>query len=70
MTPFAPLRPLLDTPWRAEASMPQDHGRAAVAITLRVHHDRPELLLMRRAESEGDPWSGQVSLPGGHAEEA
>ena len=25
----------------------------------------PELLLMRRAERAGDPWSGQVSLPGG-----
>ena len=69
MTPFAPLRPLLDTPERVEAAMPTDHGRAAVAITLRVQEDRPELLLMRRAECEDDPWSGQVSLPGGHAEE-
>jgi len=69
MTPFAPLRQLLDTPERAEAAMPQNHDRAAVAITLRVDQDRPELLLMRRAEREGDPWSGQVSLPGGHAEE-
>ncbi|MEE8469081.1 MAG: CoA pyrophosphatase [Planctomycetota bacterium] len=69
MTPFAPLRPLLDTPERVEAAMPQSHGRAAVAITLRVDQDRPELLLMRRAEREDDPWSGQVSLPGGHAEE-
>jgi len=49
--------------------MPKSHGRAAVAITLRIHRNRPELLLMRRAEREGDPWSGQVSLPGGHAEE-
>ena len=70
MTPFAPLRQLLDTPVRAEAAMPANHGRAAVAITLRIDQDRPELLLMRRAEREGDPWSGQVSLPGGHAEES
>jgi 8-oxo-dGTP pyrophosphatase MutT (NUDIX family) len=38
--------------------------RAAVAIVL---HDEPSprVLLMKRAERAGDPWSGHISLPGG-----
>ena len=28
-----------------------------------------EILLMRRAQREGDRWSGQIGLPGGHAED-
>ncbi|MHC5211709.1 MAG: NUDIX hydrolase [Planctomycetota bacterium] len=39
--------------------------RAAVAIVLRPAGPAPELLLMTRVEHEHDPWSGQVSLPGG-----
>lgn len=41
-------------------------ARAAVAIVLRAA-SRPELdvLLIQRAERDGDPWSGQVALPGG-----
>ena len=50
----------------AVARIPKDHRHAAVAIILR----EGEVLLMQRAEREGDPWSGQVSLPGGHAEAA
>jgi len=41
-------------------------ARAAVAITLRESsHAALELLLIRRAERSGDPWSGQIALPGG-----
>jgi 8-oxo-dGTP pyrophosphatase MutT (NUDIX family) len=36
---------------------------AAVALVLVPHPD--SLLLIRRAERSGDPWSGQVGLPGG-----
>jgi len=42
--------------------------RAAVAAILRSHAAAPEVLLMTRAEREGDPWSGQVSFPGGRHE--
>jgi 8-oxo-dGTP pyrophosphatase MutT (NUDIX family) len=44
--------------------------RAAVALLLTANPDR--LLLIRRAEREGDPWSGNLALPGGrwHAEDA
>lgn len=41
-----------------------DPARAAVAIVLRaVPH--LEILLIQRAVREGDPWSGQIALPGG-----
>ena len=43
---------------------------AAVAVVLRFDEQGgdPEVLLMRRVEHKGDPWSGHVSLPGGRAE--
>ncbi|HET7461366.1 MAG TPA: CoA pyrophosphatase [Longimicrobium sp.] len=40
-------------------------ARAAVALLLRVREGRVELLLIHRAEREGDPWSGHMALPGG-----
>lgn len=43
--------------------------RAAVLATFRVADDgEVELLLIKRAEYEGDPWSGHVALPGGRHE--
>jgi 8-oxo-dGTP pyrophosphatase MutT (NUDIX family) len=42
---------------------------AAVAAVLRVT-DQPELLFIKRAELERDPWSGHVAFPGGRAEAA
>ena len=48
------------------AEVDGDPPRAAVAITLRLSDQGdPEILLIRRAEREGDPWSGQIALPGG-----
>lgn len=44
-----------------------DRSRAAVAILLRASEPGTEVLLMRRAQREGDRWSGQIGLPGGHA---
>jgi 8-oxo-dGTP pyrophosphatase MutT (NUDIX family) len=38
--------------------------QAAVSLVLRAGPDI-ELLLIRRAEAEGDPWSGHMALPGG-----
>ena len=37
-------------------------GRAAVAVVFRPG---PDLLFIRRAEREGDPWSGHMAFPGG-----
>lgn len=45
------------------------HTRAAVAAVLRFDRGRPEVLLITRAERDGDRWSGHVSLPGGKQEE-
>ncbi len=45
---------------------PEPGGRyAAVAAVLRDRPSGAEVLLIRRAESEGDPWSGHMALPGG-----
>jgi len=42
----------------------EDAVQAAVSLVLRAGPDI-ELLLIRRAEAEGDPWSGHMALPGG-----
>jgi 8-oxo-dGTP pyrophosphatase MutT (NUDIX family) len=39
-------------------------SEAAVLLTLRLT-DPLELLLIERAEKDGDPWSGHMALPGG-----
>lgn len=41
-----------------------ERAQAAVALVLRAR-DPLELLLIRRALREGDPWSGHIALPGG-----
>lgn len=40
-------------------------GEAAVLVLFRFHRLRPEVLLIRRAIRDGDPWSGHVAFPGG-----
>ncbi len=39
---------------------------ASVAVIL-GHGKAPSVLLIRRAERSGDPWSGQIAFPGGRA---
>jgi len=42
---------------------------AAIAVVLRLGAlGEPELLLIKRAEAEHDPWSGHVACPGGRRE--
>lgn len=51
------------------AKEPVEHGpprRAAVAVILRDRPSDLELMLIRRAERQGDPWSGHMAFPGGH----
>jgi len=47
--------------------LPDDAGeRAHAAVSLIIRSEKElELLLIRRAVAEGDPWSGQMALPGG-----
>ncbi|NOY13898.1 MAG: CoA pyrophosphatase, partial [Deltaproteobacteria bacterium] len=42
--------------------------QAAVAMLLTPGEVSPEILFVRRAEYEGDPWSGDVAFPGGSLE--
>ena len=42
--------------------------QAAVAVVLRARPDL-ELLLIKRAQSERDPWSGHMALPGGRRDD-
>ena len=42
--------------------------RAAVALLLRGAGTAVEMLMLRRAEHAGDPWSGDLGFPGGKIE--
>jgi 8-oxo-dGTP pyrophosphatase MutT (NUDIX family) len=61
---------------RLAAPAPAGNGaaprRAAVAAVLHDEPAGPRVLLMKRIERAGDPWSGHISLPGGgyHASDA
>ncbi len=45
--------------------------RAAILLALRLRDDGdPELLMIKRADAEGDPWSGHIACPGGRMEPA
>jgi 8-oxo-dGTP pyrophosphatase MutT (NUDIX family) len=46
---------------------PPDDGRRRAAVAAVVHDDPtgPRVLMMKRVERIGDPWSGHISLPGG-----
>ena len=54
---------------RLAAAPPASPGaaqrRAAVAAVLHDEPAGPRVLLMKRVERSGDPWSGHISLPGG-----
>jgi 8-oxo-dGTP pyrophosphatase MutT (NUDIX family) len=45
-----------------------EHASAAVATVLRDGPEGSEVLLIQRAERDGDPWSGHVAFPGGKRE--
>jgi 8-oxo-dGTP pyrophosphatase MutT (NUDIX family) len=56
-------RPGREIPLRAGARA------AAVLLALRARADgEPELLMIKRADAERDPWSGHIACPGGRAE--
>ncbi|MEQ8800934.1 NUDIX hydrolase [Haliea sp.] len=39
--------------------------RSAVALILQVREGELHILMIKRAEREGDPWSGHMAFPGG-----
>lgn len=67
---IARLRAALDAHRAVAAEEEAGVRKAAVALIFRAGEDgSPELLFIKRAEYEGDPWSGQIAFPGGRAEE-
>jgi 8-oxo-dGTP pyrophosphatase MutT (NUDIX family) len=43
--------------------------RAAILLAMRAREDgEPELLMIKRSDFEGDPWSGHIACPGGRME--
>lgn len=58
------LRELLAARPAPPGRPPRDARQAAVGVLLRAVDD-PEILLIKRAERAGDPWSGHMALPGG-----
>jgi 8-oxo-dGTP pyrophosphatase MutT (NUDIX family) len=53
----------------AQATVGQEVRLSAILVTLRIAGDgEPELLMIKRAELDRDPWSGHVACPGGRME--
>ncbi|HME19011.1 MAG TPA: CoA pyrophosphatase [Nitrososphaerales archaeon] len=46
----------------------REKRRAAVSVVL-SDRGAPKILLIKRSEREGDPWSGQIAFPGGKFQE-
>lgn len=65
------IRSLTQLEKRLERHTKPTHGfgpvqkRAAVAIMMRQAEGDVELLMIRRATRDGDPWSGHMGFPGG-----
>jgi 8-oxo-dGTP pyrophosphatase MutT (NUDIX family) len=63
-------RSLREAPGREIAAPPSTRW-AAIALVLRAGElGELELLLIKRAEAENDPWSGHIAAPGGRLEPA
>jgi 8-oxo-dGTP pyrophosphatase MutT (NUDIX family) len=61
-------RALKESPGKEMVAEPPTRW-AAIALVLCLGALRePELLLIKRAEAEHDPWSGHIACPGGRAE--
>jgi 8-oxo-dGTP pyrophosphatase MutT (NUDIX family) len=54
--------------YQPQTANQQAERRAAVAMLLRQGEDGIDVLLIQRAEHELDPWSGDLSFPGGRIE--
>ncbi|HEV7990917.1 MAG TPA: CoA pyrophosphatase [Gemmatimonadaceae bacterium] len=62
------IRSLAENPART-VTLDEPARLAAILLALRARADgEPELLMIKRAEAEGDPWSGHIACPGGRME--
>lgn len=50
---------------RSLRKTPDEDADAAVAILIRPAADDLEVFIVKRAEVDGDPWSGDMAFPGG-----
>jgi 8-oxo-dGTP pyrophosphatase MutT (NUDIX family) len=50
---------------RSPARSERPEGRRAAVAILVTNEAKPAILFIRRRERAGDPWSGQMALPGG-----
>lgn len=57
------------TRYRPQLLTDKDFRRAAVAMLLREQAGETEVLFIRRAEHEFDPWSGDLAFPGGRVDQ-
>ena len=60
------IRQRLDGYVHQEVTPKASTRQAAVAIIMRPGATGEEMLFIKRAEKEGDPWSGHMAFPGGH----
>ncbi len=56
------------TDYQPQSLTQNNSKKAAVAMLFRDNGGSTEILLIRRAEHETDPWSGDLSFPGGRIE--
>jgi 8-oxo-dGTP pyrophosphatase MutT (NUDIX family) len=70
MSPFAlsVLRTKLCGAKEGPKDEPGNEPAAAVGTILRESPEGAEVLLIKRAERDGDPWSGHLAFPGGKRE--
>lgn len=59
---------LRDRPGRLVAPRTEERRAAIVALLRPAGADDLEILMIKRAEYDGDPWSGHVAFPGGRQE--
>ena len=63
----AEIRTIFDKSMPEDLHDDWDGARASVALILVHHMDDLNICFIKRAKRDGDPWSGQVALPGGRA---
>ena len=70
MLPIADIQARLSAYAPLRFSTGPETRQAAVAVVLRERGADTEVLFIKRAVKEGDPWSGDMAFPGGHREPA
>ena len=67
-TNFRRIRDRLANQAACDQGFGPDARKAAVAVIVRELDGSLDVLFIKRAKAEGDPWSGQMAFPGGHLE--